>query len=105
MIGQLPRGFLLALLLSFVLPLAQVAAAAHEVSHVHASLQDKSAPGAAHCDLCVVAAAVTGGGAASQPLVIAQGSRVVEQPSWVALVPVTSERVAAFRSRAPPFAR
>jgi hypothetical protein len=98
------RRFLLALLFALVLPLAQVAAAAHELSHVRAQ-QDKSSPVAAHCDLCVAAAAVTGGGAASEAPVVLHAPAPEAQPSWTALVPATSEPAPPFQSRAPPFLR
>ena len=99
------RRLLLALLLALVLPLAQVAAAAHELTHVRAALQDKSSPTPAHCDLCVVAAAVTGGGAAAHALVVLHAPAVAEQPTWVALVPATRDPATPFLSRAPPFLR
>lgn len=99
------RRILLAFLIALVLPLAQVAAAAHEVSHVRTSQQDKSAPAVSHCDLCAVAAAVTGGGAASAAPIVLHAPAVEEQPSWVALGPVTAERPTPFHSRAPPFLR
>ena len=98
------RRFLFALLLALVLPLAQVAAAAHELSHVRAQ-QDPSAPVLSHCDLCMVAAAVTGGGATSAAPVVLPAPAPAEQPQWTVLVPVTSERAAPFQSRAPPFLR
>ena len=98
------RRFLLALLLALVLPLAQVAAAAHEVSHVRA-LADKSTPAAVHCDICVVAAAVTGGGAASQAPVVLHAPAPQATPSWAVLAPVASEPAAHFQSRGPPALR
>jgi hypothetical protein len=99
------RRLVLALLLALVLPLAQVAAAAHELSHVKAALQHKSSPAGTHCDLCVAAAAVTGGGAAAHSLVVLHAPAVAEQPSWAVSVPVTRERPVHFLSRAPPFLR
>ena len=53
--------------LAMLLPLAQVAGAAHEVSHVERvrPADSQKALHIAQCDLCVVAAAVAAGGAAS----------------------------------------
>ena len=99
------RRLVFALLLALVLPLAQVAAAAHELSHVSAALQDKSSSVPAHCDLCVAAAAVTGGGATAQVPVVLHAPAVSEQPTWVAVVPATRDAATPFLSRAPPFLR
>jgi len=98
------RRLFFALLLALVLPLAQVAAAAHELSHVRAT-QDKSAPSAIHCDLCAVAAAVTGGGAASEAPVLLHAPAPVAQPLWTQTTPSSSESPTPFLSRAPPFLR
>jgi len=102
--AAMTRRFLFALLFAFVLPLAQVAAAAHELSHVRAP-QDKSAPVASHCDVCAIAAAVTGGGAASQAPVFVHAPAPVAQPLWVQGTPAPSESPTPFLSRAPPFLR
>ena len=96
------RRFLWSLLLALILPFAQVAAAAHEVSHVRAALADKSGVPAPHCDVCAIAAAVTGGGAASEAPVLAHAPAANEQPASVAPAPHTAERFAFFLSRAPP---
>jgi len=99
------RRLLLALLLAFVLPLAQVAAAAHEVSHVQGS-KDQSAPVAVHCDLCAVAAAVSGGAAPSANAAVAPPTITAGAASASRdLIPPTSESAAPFESRAPPFPR
>jgi hypothetical protein len=98
------RRFLVALLLALLLPLAQLAAAAHEVSHVRGA-DSKSTPAAVHCDLCALGAAVTGGGAVSEPPVLAHApARHVLSPTEVPAPPAT-ERIALFLSRAPPFRR
>jgi hypothetical protein len=99
------RRFFFALLIAFVLPLAQVAAAAHELSHVRVQ-QDKSAPVAAHCDVCAIAAAVTGGGAASEaPVLVLHAPAPVAQPLWAQSAPATNESPSPFQSRAPPSLR
>lgn len=88
--------FLWSLAFALVLPFAQVAAAAHEVSHVNAT------PATIHCDQCSLAAAVSGGAATSAtPSIIA-----IEAQDAIAQAPATpvraGERFAAFSSRAPP---
>src|SRR5437764_10334716 len=61
------RRLLWSVLLALLLPLAQLAAAAHDLSHARPAIEagSKSTPANAHCDLCVVAAAIAGGGAPS----------------------------------------
>jgi hypothetical protein len=90
------RRLLWSLLLAFILPLVQVGAAAHEISHV------KSAPASIQCDQCTLGAGVTGGGAASTPIAIA----VAQAPDTVPVAhvaPVASAQpFTAFSSRAPP---
>jgi hypothetical protein len=92
--------------LAFFLPLAQTAATWHVYSHVkeeaggHA--HEQHAPSLAHCDLCLTAAALSGGalvgGNDVLPLVAAQ--EVVPQDPvasvWRALPAL------AYQSRAPP---
>jgi hypothetical protein len=99
------RRFFWSLLLAVLLPLAQVAAAAHEVTHVRAALSDKSSQPAPHCDLCVVAAAVTGGGATSSAPVVVHATAVEHRAAWQPQAPQTPAHVAHFLSRAPPFLR
>lgn len=90
------RRLLWSLLLAFLLPLAQLGAAAHEVSHV------KQAPVAVHCDQCTLGAAVTGGGAPSMdatPAVL----HVAHAAPVAPVAPVAGpEPFRAFASRAPP---
>ncbi|MEJ6022366.1 hypothetical protein [Ramlibacter sp. PS4R-6] len=99
------RRFLWTLLLALVLPFAQVAAAAHEVSHVRAAASDKSGVPAPHCDVCAVAAAVTGGGAASDAPVLLHAPVRHEQPLAQSPAPHAGEPIAFFLSRAPPSLR
>ena len=99
------RRLVLALLLALVLPLAQVAAAAHDLSHVRAQLQDKSAPAPSHCDLCMLGAAVTGGAAAVHSPVVLHAPPAEPQPTWTVVASVTTRPAAPFLSRAPPFLR
>lgn len=99
------RRFLWSLLLALILPFAQVAAAAHEVSHVRAALSDKSGAPAPHCDVCAVAAAVTGGGAASEAPALLHAPAAHQQPAARSQAPHAVESAAFFLSRAPPFLR
>src|SRR5947209_3614455 len=99
------RRFLFAMLLALVLPLAQFAAAAHEVSHVRAQLADKSAPAALHCDVCANAAGLTGGAAAPEPAVFIHAPSPSEHICWQLPDAPDVERIPLFLSRAPPFPR
>src|SRR3954471_8838009 len=96
------RRLLWAFLLALILPFAQVAAAAHEVSHIRSAVGDKSGVPAPHCDVCAIAAAVTGGGAASQAPVVLHAPAPQSQPHSQTPAPRVAERVAFFLSRAPP---
>jgi hypothetical protein len=97
---RLLRSFLLALLL----PLAQLAAVAHDLSHVRAAIDagSKSTPANAHCDLCVVAAAIAGGGApASTPTLLLADIGTDSPAAQLASAPGAAPTF-AFLSRAPP---
>src|SRR4051794_39543302 len=98
------RRLIWSLLLALLLPLAQVAAAAHELSHVQAASEagSKSAPVVAHCDFCAVAAAISGGAAPSAAPVLALSdtpSAVPVRPAPAAHIPQAFD---AFSPRAPP---
>jgi hypothetical protein len=88
-----------------LLPLAQMAANWHAQSHwdTERSTSTKDLLASAHCGVCLSAAAVTGGGAASTPLVVAHApprQRVAPPapgPRWSAPL------LRAYQSRAPPF--
>ena len=97
------------LMLVLLLPLAQTAANWHLLSHVRA---EQSAPPDGdhaihvdHCDLCLTAAALTGGALpvqsiASAPIVLAAEAPGIQSSAvWFA----RPER--PYESRAPPFAR
>ena len=110
----LPRHLAWLLWLALLLPIAQVGASWHALSHATVELSnagsptssddDRRASHATHCDLCLTAAAVTGGAplADAPPiaLLVARFERVTAAaaPSWFAPAP------RAYRSRAPPFA-
>jgi hypothetical protein len=92
--------------LAMLLPLAQLAANWHVQSHWDTersgASRNKDALAGAHCGVCVSAAAVTGGGAASTPLVIAHAparqpaAQLPDGPRWSAPL------LRAYESRAPP---
>lgn len=90
------RRVLWSLLLALLLPLAQVAAAAHEVTHV------KSAPVSIHCDECAAAAAVSGGAATTAPLAALPVHAKTSAPVAPAVTSRAAEPFVAFSSRAPP---
>jgi hypothetical protein len=91
--------------LAMLLPLAQAAANWHAQSHwdTERSSSTKDLLASAHCGVCLSAAAVTGGGAASTPLAIAHAparqpaAQFAEGPRWSAPL------LRAYESRAPPF--
>lgn len=98
------RRLLWSLLLAILLPLAQVAAAAHELSHVRTAAEggSKSAPAGSHCDLCAVAAAVSGGAAPSATPVLALPDMAFATPVRPAPAAHIAQTFHAFSSRAPP---
>jgi imidazolonepropionase-like amidohydrolase len=98
------RRLLWSLLLALLLPLAQVAAAAHELSHVQAASNagSKSAPAAAHCDLCAVAASISGGGTPSTAPTLAPVHTEAVQPASRVPAAHFAQPFSAFASRAPP---
>ena len=103
-----PRRFAWLLWFGLLLPVAQVGAAWHALSHDRAEISrdagDKQAPAQTHCDLCLMAAAIGGGALIADLPVLTPPAIRHERPqaanvdAWVAL---TSR---AYRSRAPPFA-
>jgi hypothetical protein len=90
--------------LALLLPLAQLAANWHAQSHwdTERTSSSKDSLAAAHCVICLSAAAVTGGGATSTPLAIAH----VPPRQPVAQSAQGPRRTApllrAYQSRAPP---
>lgn len=94
--------------LALLLPLAQTAAAWHEMSHV----AEQAAPAPAGkqglhndaCGLCLVSAAVHGGGFAATPTPLALADVAQSAPAARTLVPPATAPRHAYRSRAPPSA-
>jgi len=102
-----PRHFAWVLWLALLLPLAQGAAAWHALSHTRADAsgeQDGKALHSAHCDLCLTAAAVTGGALAGEPPVLAHSSARHAAPLPPPVGVASTAPVRAYLSRAPPFA-
>ena len=93
--------------LALLLPLAQTAAAWHAYSHVEKEVaghaHGKQAPGLAHCDLCLTAAALSGGALVGEnhilPLVAIHEGVPREPAASVWHGPLAL----AYRSRAPPY--
>ncbi|RQP25561.1 hypothetical protein DZC73_00320 [Albitalea terrae] len=94
--------------LALLLPFAQAAANWHAISHVSASTEadpdSKQSLHFAHCDLCLTAAAVTGGAPASQAPDIALQVTTHEAPVRDGATPVVAAPIRRYLSRAPPFA-
>ena len=105
-----PRRFTWLLWLALLLPMAQAAANWHAYSHTGREARtdtrgepaSKQAPHLSHCDLCLTAAAVTGGALPVAPTALAIPA--LRHPAPQAAIP--SARLAltvlAYLSRAPP---
>lgn len=88
---------------ALLLPFAQVAVAAHELSHVQrAEAVSKVSAQPVQCDVCLVAAAVGSGGAASAAHVFTGLTFANEGPLARPAAPRPAEPPAFFHSRAPP---
>ena len=103
------RHFAWLLWLALLLPMAQAAATWHALSHIgidtSGEVDGKQAQHASHCDLCLTAAAVTGGALPgtppSLPLLAArhQAPQAAFASLWLALPTL------AYLSRAPPLSK
>jgi hypothetical protein len=102
------RHFAWLMWLALLLPIAQVAASWHVLSHTAASASEstdeKSAPHQTHCDLCVVAAAVSGGALTAHSPSIPPVALHGELPLASIVVVRVATAIRAYRSRAPPIA-
>jgi hypothetical protein len=100
------RRFAWLLWLGLLLPMAQVAAAVHVLSHARGAISgeadDKSAPHASHCDLCLTAAAIAGGAAIGEPPAFTPPAVRHEVPPAFAVEVWLALPVRAYLSRAPP---
>ena len=102
------RRFGWLLWLALLLPMAQLAATCHALSHTGAEASagayGKDALHAAHCDLCLIAAAVSGGAPLAEPPSFTHPTTRHALPQtafnrvWIA------SATQAYRSRAPPLA-
>jgi len=94
--------------LALLLPLAQLAASWHALSHVafegDAAATVKRTLHIGHCDLCLTAAAVGDGPSAVQPLVFVPMALRHVRPNGVSIAVRVASRLAAYLSRAPPVA-
>jgi hypothetical protein len=92
--------------LALLLPVAQVAASWHELSHLAqdgaAGGQERSALHLGHCELCLNAAAVHAAGPLAPPLVWRGPVQVHALPSAPPVVQPATALALAYRSRAPP---
>ncbi len=100
------RRFAWLLWLGLLLPVAQLAAAAHALSHARpASTSDEShpqAPHLVHCDLCLTAAAIGGAAPAAAVATFVAPTWPSSLPAGFVAAPRSVATVLAYRSRAPP---
>ena len=103
---SLRRGLGWLLGLALLLPMAQLASAWHGVAHVRAEAGvhagGQQAPGAAHCELCLIAAAVAGGALPSRSPSLAPTPARHAAPEPAATGLHAAAPSLAYRSRAPP---
>lgn len=105
-VSQRHRAWLLWLVL--LLPVAQVAASWHALSHAKTDLSDARDPRDAlhltHCDLCLTAAAIDGGTPLVEPLSLSPGVTRHEPPRTTPVTFWVASPASAYDSRAPPIA-
>lgn len=103
-----PRPFLWALCLALLLPVAQLAASWHAMSHVGVEWGEagkaKHALHVTHCDLCITAAVVGGGAPYGEPPRWVPAAVRHDMPHVVRVAFRAATRRHAYLSRAPPFA-
>ncbi|MBB3177840.1 hypothetical protein [Variovorax sp. Sphag1AA] len=102
------RRFAWLLWVMLLLPVAQVAALWHGVSHVVPTAQQEApAPGeplsqAAHCDLCLLAATIHGGALPSAPILLPHPALKHQAPPVAFAAGWSGTPALPYRSRAPP---
>lgn len=100
------RRFAWLLWLGLLLPVAQAAASAHAFSHLRdapaSSFDAKHALHAAHCDLCLMGAAIAGGAPPGEPLVFAHPAVRHAVPQQACADVWQAPVAPAYLSRAPP---
>jgi len=105
-VSQRHLGWLLWLML--LLPVAQVTASWHALSHVaidaSAASDPQHAPHPTHCDLCLTAAAVDGGAPLAAASLLALDAVRHELPQATHVTLWVASPAQAYLSRAPPIA-
>ncbi len=101
------RRFGWLLWLGLLLPIAQLAAATHALSHARTATSSRDDPTSqaqhfAHCDLCLAAAAIGGAAPVSDPAPLAAPAVDASSPHDVLRVSPAIAPSFAYRSRAPP---
>ena len=92
--------------LMLLLPVAQVAASLHALSHAEtdASRAREHALHLTHCDLCLTAAAIDGGAPLSEPPSLGREVTRLELPRAALVTFWVASPARAYLSRAPPIA-
>jgi hypothetical protein len=93
--------------LALLLPLAQGAAIGHALSHAASDLSSQEsgkALHAAHCELCLIGAALAGGGAPARPLTVLAAAVRPSAPSLPSVRAAPTAPSFAYLGRAPPLA-
>src|SRR5258706_15954179 len=102
------RRFAWLLWLALLLPLAQAAANWHALSHVRldgtSEPDGKQALHQTHCDLCLTAAAVSGGALTGEPTALPHRVARHQAPQHAASIVRVAALALAYQSRAPPLA-
>jgi hypothetical protein len=95
--------------LALLLPMAQTAATWHAYSHhgldTSAPGERKQSPHALHCNLCLTAAAVSGGGLPSQPFHFERTATIHPVPLSAQVGVWIAPPTQSYLSRAPPLSR
>ena len=102
-----PRRFGWLLWLGLLLPMAQLAAATHALSHARTATSSRDDPTSqsqhfAHCDLCLTAAAIGGAAPVAERPPFAMPALAASPPDDVLRLPPAIAPALAYRSRAPP---
>jgi hypothetical protein len=107
--GTVPqRRFVWLLWLALLLPMAQASAAWHALSHTRpdasGAADGKQALHQNHCDLCLIAATVSGGALAGEPVSPPHSTARHELPRTASSSVWQPAPTRAYDSRAPPLA-
>jgi hypothetical protein len=103
-----PRRFTWLLWLALLLPMAQAVANWHAFAHTGreapGDANGKQAPHLSHCDLCLTAAAVTGGALPAAPVFLPSPALRHQVPQAAFASVWLAPAALAYLSRAPPLA-